>query len=113
MTKTERDRVIERAVATAVHVAREGGVGEAVLPHPETRELVTMKIDQEGARELICKFIDDRVGDLWKQIGDGQPLSPTDRMVLRTWTSATLADSEVEECKRREESKRRPSLYLH
>jgi hypothetical protein len=111
MTNPEEDRLVRQAIATTARVAREGGIGEVILPHPETGQLVTVKIDQEAAQESICRFIHYSVGDLWKQVSDGQPLSPTDRMVLRTWTSATLADSEAAESERRAESKRRRSRF--
>jgi hypothetical protein len=42
----------------------------------------------------------------------GRPLGSMDRQILRTWTSATLADSEAEDCERLAEAKKCPSQYL-
>jgi hypothetical protein len=97
MTETEEDRLLRRAIAVTSRIAFEGGVGEFIVPHPEIGQLVTIKIDQEQARKVICRFIDKWVGDVWKQISGGQSLSPTDRQILQAWTAATLADSEAEE----------------
>jgi hypothetical protein len=112
-TPTERRGFIARAIETAIRVSRDGGVAQIQLPHAESGTIITVEIDQAGARERLGWLLDRMIADLWQQISEGKKLTAFEWRALADWTAATVADAETAECERQAKfSRRRVELYL-